>query len=99
MIFDGGQLGNHNHIEAKRDTAVLYKPLDIFSVNEVNVSRPYEGSFAFGLCTNSHGADEVLKVILLICFSSPSIPCHTQRCNNQSPMNLKVVKQKVGVRI
>ena len=35
-------------------------------------------------------------MIPLIDFSRPCIPCYTQRCNHQNPMNLEAVKQKVA---
>ena len=95
MVLEGGQFVNHDHIEGERDAAFLNKPLNIFTVDNINIGGSHQGSFAFCFCADSHGADEVLEVIPLIDFSRPCIPCHTQRCNHQNPMNLKAVKQKV----
>ena len=41
VVLEGGQFVNHDHIEGERDTAFLNEPLDIFTVDDVNISRSH----------------------------------------------------------
>ena len=95
VVLERGQLVYHDHVEGKRNAAFLNKPLDILTVDDVNVSRSRQGSFALRFGADSHGADEVLQVIPLIYFRCPCVPRHSQRCNHQHLVNLEAVEQQV----
>ena len=95
VVLERGQFVYHDHVKGERDAAFLNKPLDIFSVDDVNVSGSHKCCAAFSFGADSHGADEVLQVIPLIDFRCPCVPCHSQRCDDQDPMHLETVKQQV----
>ena len=77
VVFEGGQLINHDHVKVKDDAAFLNKPLDILAVDDVNISFPHECCTALWFSADSHGAAEVLKVIPLMNLSCPCVPCHS----------------------
>ncbi|MPM83525.1 hypothetical protein SDC9_130589 [bioreactor metagenome] len=69
--------------------------MDVFSVNDVNVGGLYQCRTALCFGADCHGADEVLQVVPLICFSWPCVSCHSQWCYYQNAMRLKAVKQQI----
>ncbi|MPM91991.1 hypothetical protein SDC9_139125 [bioreactor metagenome] len=95
MILEGRQLINHHHIEVKGNAALIHEPLDVFPVDDVDVGASHQCRPALGFCSDSHGAYEVLEMIPLIRFSRPCVPCYTQRCDDQHPVNLEAVKQQI----
>ena len=82
VVLERGQLVYYDHVEGERNAAFFNEPLDIFSVDDVNVSGSCKCSTAFSFGADSHGADEVLQMIPLIDFRCPCVPCHPQRCNH-----------------
>ena len=47
VILKGGQLIDHHHIEVKGDAALINEPLDVFPVDDVDVSASHQRRPAF----------------------------------------------------
>ena len=95
MILEAGELIHDDGIEVKRDAALLYQPLYIFPVDDIDICRTLESCFSLFFCANRNRIGQYLKVIPFLNLCWPCIPCHTERCNYQNAVRDEAVKQKI----
>lgn len=95
MTFERRKLIHNDGVEVKGQTALLYKPLNILAVDDVDVSRNHQCRFSLLFRTDRDGVGQEIQVIPLLDLGRPCITGDAQRCNYQNAMALKAIKQKV----
>ena len=95
MAFERRKLIHNDGIEVKGQAALLYEPLDVLAVDDVNICRTHQGTFSFLFRADRNGVGQYLQLIPFFNLCGPSITGNTQRCDYQNAVRLEAVKQKV----
>ena len=78
------------------NAAVLNKPLNVLTVDDVYVSVLPEGGSAFLRCAYSDRAGQIPEVIPLSDFCRPGITGNTQRRNHQYTAYVEAIEEQIS---
>ena len=92
MIFETGEFINHQGVEFEGDAAVLDKPLDVFSVDDVNIGFCPQSRFALRFRPDSHRELQVGEMLPFAKLIRPCVTGDAQGCNAKDFVNLKAVE-------
>ena len=95
MVFEGRKLVYHDHVVIKRELAFLDEPLDVLTVDDVDIGFLRQGRFSLSLASDRHRIGQVVKLVPLLKLCAPSITGYSKWSNDQHLVNLEAVEQQV----
>ena len=98
MVLKSRKLIYHRHIVVKGKSAFLHKPLNVLTVDDVDICGSGERRKPFLCRSDNHAVPQILQMLPLFDFSRPGITSHTQRRYYQDLMHFKAVEKQVVYR-
>lgn len=95
MSLERGKLINDHNILVKGNAALIDKPIQSFSVDDVGVCTLHQCLDSFFFRTDRHAVCENLEVIPLANLRRPGISGNTKRRNDKHRSYLKGIKKQV----
>ena len=95
MALERGKLIDDHHIVVKRNTALIDKPVHIFTIDDMDVGALHQCFDSFFFCSDRHAVIESLKVIPFCHLGRPCISRHSQRGYDQYLSYLKGIQDEI----
>ena len=95
MIFEAGHFIDNHHVEIKRHPAALNEPLDVFPVDDIQVSFLPECRKPLLLRSQNQTVCHAVQVIPLCDLRRPAISAYTNGGDDQGLADFKAVEHQV----
>ena len=94
-MIEGRQLVDHHHVEVEGEAAVVDQPLDVLSVDDIDVGLRLKGSLPLSLGSHGYGEGQVREVVPFSNLRRPCISRHPERSDHQHLVDHEAVEQQV----